>query len=444
MPSLKHIVLFFLGALLLTSWHSDSGLNDNSTSRAAMVAALVKHGTLRIDAHHWSTGDKALIDGHYYSDKAPLPALLVTPIWWIADRSGMVRTRSQCMPHALLQVGGFLCGSVPLAIIITLLWLRLRRSGVRAPAVLAVLALVGSFLFVYSSSFYGHLPGALFLLLALIAAEKEGWLIAGAWAGAAMSCEYTLALFVPFLVLATRIPAPAAVLTRGLRMFAGAAPFLVLLMLYNWRLSGDPFSPAYQHEANYTFMSESMGFGGPSLGALWGLTFSPYRGLFFYMPVLIAGVAAWLIARGTNVKRLFSGPVAWGVLLSVLAVSSYKMWWGGWAYGPRHLTAAAVLLAWRLLPAIGRTRWAWWPAGVLGVAGFVFAFMAKSTVWYSLPTEVRDPLAEEILPHFLHGDFTTMQWPVELGLPPAMATLLFPVVAAGVIFALDRLDRSIA
>jgi hypothetical protein len=31
---------------------------------------------VRIDAYHENTGDKALYEGHYYSDKAPLPSYL--------------------------------------------------------------------------------------------------------------------------------------------------------------------------------------------------------------------------------------------------------------------------------------------------------------------------------------------------------------------------------
>ncbi|MFN6115556.1 MAG: hypothetical protein ACK46C_06710, partial [Flavobacteriales bacterium] len=84
MPQCLRPLVFFLLALLLCSWHLDSGHNANTLSRAAMVAALVEHGTLQIDAYHTLTEDKALVKGHYYSEKAPLPALLVAPFWWAA------------------------------------------------------------------------------------------------------------------------------------------------------------------------------------------------------------------------------------------------------------------------------------------------------------------------------------------------------------------------
>ena len=75
-------VVFFLLVLALCSWHLDTGRNANTISRAAMVAALVEHGTLCIDPYEALTEDKALVAGHYYSEKAPLPALIVAPFWY--------------------------------------------------------------------------------------------------------------------------------------------------------------------------------------------------------------------------------------------------------------------------------------------------------------------------------------------------------------------------
>ncbi len=197
MPSRPLIALFFLLNLFLCAWHLDAGHNDNTMSRAAMVAAIVEHHTLRIDAYQELTNDKAVVSGHYYSDKAPLPALVVAPFWWLFHRIGLVGGGEHgLLTDGLLQFGGFVCGSLPLAVIITLIWLSLCRAKVdtRWRAALAMLPLYGSFLFVYSGSFFAHLPGACFLLLAILAMKHERWIAAGAWCGAAVLCEYTLAV----------------------------------------------------------------------------------------------------------------------------------------------------------------------------------------------------------------------------------------------------------
>ena len=48
--------------------HSDGW---NQASRLAVLHAVVVKRTIVIDDYHVRTGDKALINGHYYSEKAP-------------------------------------------------------------------------------------------------------------------------------------------------------------------------------------------------------------------------------------------------------------------------------------------------------------------------------------------------------------------------------------
>ena len=58
-------------------FYEGGGWNQNS--RFDLVRAILDEHTLRIDAYHENTGDKALYQGHYYSDKAPGQALLAVP-----------------------------------------------------------------------------------------------------------------------------------------------------------------------------------------------------------------------------------------------------------------------------------------------------------------------------------------------------------------------------
>src|SRR5256712_13515877 len=58
-------------------FYQGGGWNQNS--RFDLVRAILERGTLRIDAYQENTGDKALFNGHYYSDKAPGLALLALP-----------------------------------------------------------------------------------------------------------------------------------------------------------------------------------------------------------------------------------------------------------------------------------------------------------------------------------------------------------------------------
>ena len=51
----------------------------NQNSRFDLLRAILDQHTLRIDAYHSNTKDKALFQGHYYSDKAPGVVLLAIP-----------------------------------------------------------------------------------------------------------------------------------------------------------------------------------------------------------------------------------------------------------------------------------------------------------------------------------------------------------------------------
>ena len=50
-----------------------------AAARFDLSRAIVEQRTIRIDAYHENTGDKALLEERYYSDKAPLPSFLATP-----------------------------------------------------------------------------------------------------------------------------------------------------------------------------------------------------------------------------------------------------------------------------------------------------------------------------------------------------------------------------
>src|SRR5262245_7054529 len=72
--------LWTLGALLFASYayfYQAGGWNQNS--RFALVRAILERHTLQIDAYQLHTGDRAVFEGHYYSDKAPGQSLMALP-----------------------------------------------------------------------------------------------------------------------------------------------------------------------------------------------------------------------------------------------------------------------------------------------------------------------------------------------------------------------------
>ena len=440
MPSRTHIALFFLVNLALCSWHLDTGTNDSIISRAALTAAIVEHGTVCIDAYHDGLGDKALVNGHYFSDKAPLPSLILVPIWWTAYHAGVVSPGKRgLLTESLLATGGFLFGSVPLAIIISLLWWHGRRNGWSArwgfPLTIA-LPLFGSFLFVYSGTLYNHVPAALFLLLSSLAIADERPVAAGLWASAAVLTDTALAILVAvhgfqFLFFHGW--------RKTIRFGTALLPAILGLLAWNNLVTGSPLSFTAAYAANYPQMHEAYGFGASFFAAAPGLLFSTYRGLFFFMPVLFSIV---FVQWRPGLRGLLSDPWVMPSVVFIAAYCTHATWWGGWAYGPRYLAAPGLLLFVFTLHHLRTQRWAAFALILTGAIGCLFSFSAKSTLWYSMPTEFHNPIRDLVLPAIKEGRFTTAQWPVWLGMDPGVASMCFLLLFAISMVALVRIDRT--
>lgn len=442
MPSRKQSIAFFLIVLFLCSWHLDQGHNDNTMARAASVASLVDRGTLEITPIHGVTGDKALVQGRYYSDKAPLPTLFVLPFHWILVRSGAVHIEEDgSLNDGLLRLGGFLCGSLPMALLILLAWRTVRSTtGEKAMngAILAALPLFGSFLFVYSGSFYNHLPGALFIVLAAKSIDQRRGLVAGIWSGAAFLCESVLLLF-PIVWM---IQLGSQQRWREFGYVAlGLIPGIIVACLHNLAVTGDPFTFPNAFAVNYSAMHQQYGFGTWQPQAFFHLLLSDYRGLFFYMPFMV--VTLLVLPRSLQRKEFLHGPYVLPSLILIAAFLTHATWWGGWTYGPRYLMAAAALLFFGTLQHLTARAWVRYLTLITGSLGLICVLAAKSTVGYSFPTHVMHPLFTEVLPRLVAGDFTSWQWPVLLGMSPSMATLLFIFVLFAGLFTMSRIDRAV-
>jgi len=97
------------------------------------------------------------------------------------------------------------------------------------------------------------------------------------------------------------------------------------------------------------------GWATPLVEGLPGVLFSPSRGILIYSPVFIfAFWGAYLVWRSSNCVLLRYLTVS--VILTVLVYSKWKMWWGGWAFGPRLLADITPLLILLMLPAYVKVR----------------------------------------------------------------------------------------
>jgi hypothetical protein len=117
---------------------------------------------------------------------------------------------------------------------------------------------------------------------------------------------------------------------------------VVSLLLYNYVRFGDWLQTGYgiwyAHYGLKMFQFEGYG------GHLAALLASPYRGLLFYSPIVVAAIAGtFLLRSGTG--RLLGWTGLAVLAAALLFFAGFHFWAGGHSWGPRFLTSPQVLLA---------------------------------------------------------------------------------------------------
>lgn len=375
----------------------------NPVSHFDLTRAIVEHRTLSIDAYVDNTGDRAFAGGHWYTEKAPIPSILAVPAYAVVHESQRIRGMSpeysvfsrQDVPaqrvvvNTAFQRSLYVCslataglGTAVLGVV--LFFALLRRFTPHAALFGSVSAVLGTPLFAYATSFYGHAIAAAFVgavLAILLPSRREvvsrrGVRIAAACGVLAVGCEYLALVPVVVLGFAFLWSTPRRDLPRALLdLAAGALVPAVVVGGYHWACFGAPWRTGYGFLTRAEFVrghaSGLMGLHLPTLSGVVGLLFSERRGLF-----LLAPFTALAVVFGARyaVRHRDVGPraamVAFVALLLVNA--GYYMWWGGAAAGPRHLVPVLGLLSFGAAHAWeSRLRWAIFVLALVSIANLL-------------------------------------------------------------------------
>ncbi|HET8774616.1 MAG TPA: hypothetical protein VFP80_12510 [Thermoanaerobaculia bacterium] len=400
--------LFLLAFLTYAGFFSGGGWNQNA--HFDLTRALVERQTLHIDMSRPNTGDVSWIrhDGEWraYINKPPgisfLGALPYAALW-LVERAAQVPSDSwMWMTLNAWLVTVFTCGLTG-ALIPAVLYLYGVRRASRAAALGVALAVAfGTGIFPYATLLMAHVPPALFLLLAFVWLDERP-LLAGICAGIAGVSYYLCipAAIVLLIALAFRDRRAA------LRFALGGAPFGLALAAYQYACFGSPFVTSLETSRKFTEQGLLFGvFRLPMAEALWGLSFSEYRGLFFASPFLLL---AFLGVR--RMKRSDAVAILAICAIFFFAMTGFNGWHGGAAFGPRYLVPMVPLLAIPLLYVRSRTLGA--IALVLGLFAFGLHLLATAVnpmprraerhpVRYLLAigrTSVNEQAVDEALPH---------------------------------------------
>src|SRR5436190_6250957 len=370
----------------------------NEYSRYDLVRSLVEQGTTRIDTYHQNTGDAALYQGHWYSDKSPGSALLGTPVYAL-----LTLVRGAPAEVDGVQTLAFVESGIATAVLVLLL---IRFLG---PLVGEIWATVvglayglGSMAFPFATMFFGHAASTAGLFAAFYLLHRQRlrpgrWspLVAGFLAGWAVLVEVPVVLGVAALLIY------AAFLGRGVlaRFVAGGIPLALVLLAYNWLTFGSPFSIGYQFSPTFQGQNEQglVSIVWPQLSTTWDLLFGS-RGLLRLAP--------WFALAPLGLVALRRRDARFEVLLGAVVCAAFLTYnsgalnpFGGWTPGPRYLMPAlpfaAVLVAFVPRP----IRFVAVPLMLVAAALF---FVATATM-PNAPERFTDPLVQLWLPGFEAG-----------------------------------------
>jgi 4-amino-4-deoxy-L-arabinose transferase-like glycosyltransferase len=206
------------------------------------------------------------------------------------------------------------------------------------------------------------------------------FVLAGTLCGFAATTDAFATVFLPFLLI----------YSLGMDRRLGSAFFFASLvgslplLLYNQAVLGQPFGSVSAYIDRQIYR-RAYPFLRSSFEALWTqamrylhleklpnpyvmlrILVYPYRGLFFYSPILLLGLCGLVLMRKSRKREVL---LTIAVLLTLLAVISMRRnWWGGYAFGHRYLLPMVPFLALFLVPVAERLNSKWiLPLFALGI-----------------------------------------------------------------------------
>jgi MFS family permease len=435
-------ISLFLLLLLCYIYTLPRWADQNQNSRLDMVVAVVDDGTFRIDDYVENTVDYAKVGEHYYSDKAPGAAFLGIPVYALLKSffdlpimdSLMSRLANNEALKATLREEGtgllehkvrfaiaqtvltFVASALPTALLGVLMYRLLARFTTRSWPRMGVVLGYGLLTpaFAYAGAFYGHQLSAACLFTAFYLVfvgtkplPTRSLLAVGFLLSYSVITEYPSVLIagILFLYIFYRLSDQRRI---GWVFLAGAL-IAAGWMIYNTAVFGSPLELGYSHselwnEQHHTgFMSLTW----PRWEVIWGITFSPFRGLFVLSPLLLLAVPGFILWWRSGEHRI----EFWVALVSVLAMflfnSSSIMWWGGFTIGPRYLLPMLPFMALPMIFVFREWKKRVW-IRVLSIALFAWSLIATwglTLAEQAFPSETfRNPLLEYAWPNWQVGN----------------------------------------
>jgi len=385
MPYRVILICLLMGAYLLTAndrVQSADGYAILATAQSGNINIMGAVDYLIIPKGRMGTFG---LDGDLYSKKGITPSIALLPLIWI----------NNLLPNAPLQATAHLFNGVVSVATALVLFGFIIRLGYekRVAFIVALLLGVGTLYLVYARTLFGEPLAGLLVLVCItclpisvgtaympsdyvsqgginhvptspLSTPVGGGLGVGIFLGLLAGINLTYIAFVPIFALyqffVTRRWRDMLIMGIGFIITAGIVVGLVNLSRYGALT-----------ETGYKF-GAGEGFSTPLYTGLYGLFFSPWRGIMWYMPL------CWLMPVGWWLFQKKYRPLAW-LIITCIGVQAviYALWWswhGGVVWGARFLVPIIPIAMIFLAPVI---QWVF-----VGTA----TMPSKSDAIYCVPT----------------------------------------------------------
>ncbi|MGN5375647.1 phospholipid carrier-dependent glycosyltransferase [Sphingomonas hankookensis] len=437
------------------AWFGSWEFNPNNAVRMFATLSLVEDRDATIDEFAHLTIDKAHFGEHYYSDKAPGMTVLGIPAVALADAvSGQSahdfvpgfenRAFNRFLKIRIRLVAVTVCALLTALAAMLLYDLVRGVTGDGAAGAVAALSFaLGTTMWGWSTTIFGHAPVAALMMIATWAvwrgtgpARSRGHAVAAGLAlGWAVLIEHSaLVAGLPvagFALWRLRdLPRDHAVRTVAIALAAGATA-LVVLVGYNLLAFGTVFRLGYSGVTDFAGMQEGLfGLTYPKLRVLFELIFGERRGMLWVAPILIVAPFGLAMLVREPATRAIGWLAVAGAVVPFLINASYYYWDGGNATGPRHALPAVGFLGIGIGMFWARAgRWSRIAVAAL-LAGSIVLNMAIASAEITAPQDEPHALAVAVFAaRFDPGYLRTVadEW---LGFTPWQGLAIWAVVAA--------------
>lgn len=351
------IVLIFL----LTRYNAVSW---NDRSRFASIQSIVENKSFVIDNSLFTTGDKVMINGKFYSDKPPIFSLFASIPYYLLNKIGFYLIDHDRLIIYATNIFSLL---VPLLIYIFVLFLLIKNIHIKnkeEKLFIILILIISTALLPYSTQLNNHLPASVLVGIAsaiFYFKNKYSYYLIflnGILIGFASTFDMGVS-FIAISYLVFLLIKKAKFQTIFLYLLGLSIPLLIHYFV-NIQITGDIFpasmhSEFFQYEGS-VFSSSNLTSNGFAVSSFrefilyaWHMTFG-IRGFFLHNPVIIFGlVIAFLhIIKNNNIHRAYSITA----LLSIFMIISYYTLYGKGASGSAYLVRWFLIMIPILIPLI--------------------------------------------------------------------------------------------